>query len=73
MKGIHVVWAGLLALAATPAVWAQGAAPSDAQIASMKSRCSYSTGNSRRMASCTTLLPACPRPRGFPKPTATPY
>ena len=33
MKGIHVVWAGLLALAATPAVWAQGAAPSDAQIA----------------------------------------
>jgi len=33
MKGIHVVWAGLLALAAIPAVWAQGAAPSDAQIA----------------------------------------
>jgi putative membrane protein len=33
MKGIQVVWAGLLALAATPAAWAQGAAPSDAQIA----------------------------------------
>lgn len=33
MKGIHVLWAGLLALAATPAVWAQAAVPTDAQIA----------------------------------------
>ena len=33
MKGIHAVWVGLLALAAAPAIWAQGAAPSDAQIA----------------------------------------
>ena len=33
MKGIHAVWAGLLALAAAPAVWAQAAAPSDPQIA----------------------------------------
>jgi putative membrane protein len=33
MKGIHAVWVGLLALAAAPAIWAQGATPSDAQIA----------------------------------------
>ncbi len=33
MKVIHAVWVGLLALAAAPAIWAQGAAPSDAQIA----------------------------------------
>jgi putative membrane protein len=33
MKAIHVVWAGLLALAAISVVRAQGAAPSDAQIA----------------------------------------
>jgi putative membrane protein len=33
MKGIHAVCVGLLALAAAPAIWAQGAAPSDAQIA----------------------------------------
>jgi putative membrane protein len=33
MKALHVVWAGLLALAAISVVRAQGAAPSDAQIA----------------------------------------
>ncbi|HEY2417210.1 MAG TPA: DUF4142 domain-containing protein [Steroidobacteraceae bacterium] len=32
MKGIHVVWAAALALVA-PALWAQGSAPTDAQIA----------------------------------------
>jgi putative membrane protein len=33
MKVIHAAWAGLLVLAAAPALWAQGAAPSDPQIA----------------------------------------